>query len=197
VHYAVEPTGMPEDATVPYSIDKARSTCMVRAFATGLLASFGHNPTISVPDLEGDILLNPKAIEQSSLLLTIHAAAMMVTGDMSEKDSREINRRMQEEVLNSNSFPDIFFESSRATVSKTSEGQYWLALNGEFTLRGVKRNQSIPAWVSLADDTLRAAGEFTILMSDYDIPPVSAIGGAVKLKDELKISFSISARKKA
>ena len=31
--------------------------------------------------------------------------------------------------------------------------------------------------------------------SDYEIKPVSAAGGTVKLKDELKLSFDIVARK--
>jgi hypothetical protein len=44
---------------------------------------------------------------------------------------------------------------------------------------------------------LRAAGEFSVRQSDYEIRPVSALGGAVKLKDELKLSFDISARKQA
>jgi hypothetical protein len=49
--------------------------------------------------------------------------------------------------------------------------------------------------VSLPGDTLRATGEFSVLLSDYEIRPVSAVGGAVKLKDEIKLSFTISARK--
>ena len=196
MHSALDPAGIPEVATVRYSIEKSRSTFLVRAFATGLLASFGHNPTISVSDMDGEISFNPDAVEQSALRLVIHTAGMAVTGEMSDKDSKEINRRMHEDVLDSDSFPDIVFQSSRATVSKTGEGQYWLALTGDLTLRGVTRSQSVPVWVALTGDTLRAAGDFSILLSDYEIPPVSAIGGAVKLKDELKLSFSISAVKK-
>jgi hypothetical protein len=36
-----------------------------------------------------------------------------------------------------------------------------------------------------------------VRQSDYEIRPVSAVGGAVKLKDELKLSFDITARKQA
>ena len=44
-------------------------------------------------------------------------------------------------------------------------------------------------------ETLRAAGEFSIRQSDYEIRPVSAAGGTVKLKDELKLALDIMARK--
>jgi hypothetical protein len=46
-------------------------------------------------------------------------------------------------------------------------------------------------------DMLRATGEVSIRQSDYGIEPVSAAGGTIKLKDELKLSFDISARKQA
>ncbi len=72
-----------------------------------------------------------------------------------------------------------------------------MALNGELTLHGAKRNQPVSARVSVNGDTLRAAGDFSVRQSDYEIRPVSAAGGNVKLKDELKFSFDISARKQA
>jgi polyisoprenoid-binding protein YceI len=195
VHYAIEPTVAPEASTVHYIIDPKGSTFTVRAFAAGLLSALGHNPTIAAPDLEGEILLNPDAMEQSSFRMVVRAPSLTVTDDVSEKDREEINRRMHEEVLESDSFPDIVYESSRVSASKTGEGQYWLALNGELTLRGVKRAQPVSARLSIDGNTLRAMGDFAVRQSDYEIRPVSALGGAVRLKDELKLSFNISARR--
>ena len=42
---------------------------------------------------------------------------------------------------------------------------------------------------------MRASGEFSILQSAFGIAPVSVAGGALKLKDELKLSFDMVARK--
>jgi polyisoprenoid-binding protein YceI len=197
VHYALELTNTPEAATVRYLIETKVGSFVVRAFATGLLSVFGHNPTIAIPDFEGEILLNPEAVEQSSLRLAIHAASLNDTDDISEKDRNEINRAMHQEVLESDSYPDIVYECSSLTASKTGEGQYWVALNGELTLHGVTRTQPVSARVSLNADKLRAAGDFSVRQSDYEIRPVSAVGGTIKLKDELKLSFDISARKQA
>jgi hypothetical protein len=69
-------------------------------------------------------------------------------------------------------------------------------LNGELTLHGVTRSQPVPARVTLAEDSLRAFGTFSLLQTDYDLKLVTIAGGALKVKDELKFSFNILARKK-
>jgi polyisoprenoid-binding protein YceI len=186
--------GIPQTA-VRYLIDGRNSTFTVRAFATGLLSPLGHNPTIAIPDLEGEIVFNREAMEQSSLRIVIHAASLTVTDDIREKDREEINRAMQQEVLESDSYPDVVYECSRLTASKVGEGQYWGTLNGELTLHGVKRSQPVPVRISVNGDLLRATGDFSVRQSDYEIRPVSAAGGTIKLKDELKLSFDISAHK--
>lgn len=197
MHYAVEPTIRPEDATVRYIIDTRGSTFTVRAFATGLLSSFGHNPTIAIPDFDGEISVNPDVVEKSFLRLTIQSASLNVTDDISEKDREEINRRMHQEVLEADAFPQIVYQCSRVSASKVGESQYWMALSGELTLRGVTRSQPVSARVSVNGGMLRAAGEFSVRQSDYEIQPVSAAAGTIRLKDELKLTFDISARKQA
>jgi polyisoprenoid-binding protein YceI len=197
VHYAIEPRGVPEEATIRYDIETKGSRFTVRAFATGLLSSLGHNPTISIPGIEGEIALNPDAIEQSSLRMTVQASSLTVTDDISAKDREEINRRIHDEVLESNSFPEIEYRSARVSANKTAEGQYWAAITGELMMHGIQRTQPVSARLSINGSTFRATGDFTIRQSDYEIRPVTALGGAVKLKDELKFSFDITARKHA
>ncbi|HUD68138.1 MAG TPA: YceI family protein [Candidatus Sulfotelmatobacter sp.] len=197
MHYAIDPKGTPEDATVRYDVDSKGSTFIVRAFTTGLLAAFGHNPTIAIPGIEGEIVLNPDAIDGSSLRMVVDASSLAATDDISAKDRDEINRRMHAEVLESDSFPQIVYETSRVSASKTAEGQYWAAITGELAMHGVTKTQPISARLSVNGTALRATGEFSVRQSDYEIRPVSAVGGTVRLKDELKLSFDITARKQA
>ena len=119
----VNPIVKPEDATVRYSIETKGSTLTVRAFATGLLSTFAHSPTIAIPDFKGEVFLNPDALEKSSLRLEIDPASLIVTNDISEKDRQEINRRMHAEVLETDSFPEIVYECSRVSAGKIGEGQ--------------------------------------------------------------------------
>jgi polyisoprenoid-binding protein YceI len=189
------PTVEIPQTAVRYLIDGKKSRFTVRAFATGMLSALGHSPTIAIPDFEGEVLFKPEAVEQSSLRLVIHSGSLVVTDDIREKDRVEINRTMHEEVLESDSFPDIVYESSSLSESKTGEGQYSGTMNGELTLHGVKRSQPVSTRISVNGDVLRATGDFSVRQSDYDIRPVSAVGGTIKLKDELRLSFDISARK--
>ena len=118
--------------------------------------------------------------------------------DISDKDREEINRRMHSEVLETNGFEEVVYECHRlSTVQKTGEGQYAATLDGELILHGVQRNHAITARINVKDDSLRAAGDFTVRLSDYEIKPVSAAGGTIKLKDDLKLSFDIIARGRA
>jgi polyisoprenoid-binding protein YceI len=68
-------------------------------------------------------------------------------------------------------------------------------LQGNLTLHGVTNGLRIPVRIAVTGDMLRAFGEFSLRQSDYNIKLVSAIGGGLKVKDEVKFSFDIVARK--
>jgi hypothetical protein len=51
--------------------------------------------------------------------------------------------------------------------------------------------------VVVSEGRLRASGEFALRQTDYGIELVSAAGGTIKLKDELKFSFDIVANREA
>jgi polyisoprenoid-binding protein YceI len=97
-------------------------------------------------------------------------------------------------VLLSDRYPDIVYEAMRITGSGNGE-RYWVTANGELTLRGVTRNVLVTARVLLTGASLRASGEFALRQSDFGISPVTAAGGTIRLKDELKCTFDVVARK--
>lgn len=179
-----------------YSIDSGISRFTVRAFASGMFSAFGHNPTLAIRDFDGEASFSPDAPDEARLVLKIKTASLAVTDNMSDKDRRELERTMNEEVLESARYPEIVFESTKVSASKAGDGQFFVNLIGTLTLHGVSNNQAVAAQISLTGDLLRAHGDFTILQSAYGIKPVSVAGGALKVKDELKCSFDIVARKK-
>lgn len=64
----VEPT---ETGMDRYVIDGRSSRFTVHAFATGLLAAMGHNPTIGIRDFSGAITFNPEKLEAGSLKIIV------------------------------------------------------------------------------------------------------------------------------
>jgi polyisoprenoid-binding protein YceI len=186
----------PETAIDHYVIDGRSSRFTISATATGLLAKMGHNPTIAVRDFKGAVNFDPEKLEAGSLHLVVKTSSLGVQDDISDKDRREIERLMNEQVLETAKFPEIVFDAPSISVSKISDMIYSAKLNGELTLHGVTRKVTgIAARVALLGSMLRASGDFSLNQTDYNIKLISVAGGALKLKDELKFSFEVVARK--
>jgi polyisoprenoid-binding protein YceI len=185
---------MPEQTAIAdYVIEAGLSRFTVRAFAGGLLSGLGHNPVVAISDFAGEAHWDPGEPKQAALHLRIHAASLSVQNDISDKDRREMERIMREEVLETNKYPGIVFDSTSAAASANGR----VEIDGNLTLHGVTRRERLPAQLAVTGDMLRAFGDFTIRQSDYRIKLASVAGGALKLKDELKFTFDIVGRKKS
>ena len=180
-----------------YAINSVISRFTVKVTATGLLSAFGHSPTIQIRDLKGEILFNSQAVEQSSLHLVVRADSLSVADNITDKDRREIESQMREQVLETSKYAEIAYDSHSVSAQNPANGQIDVVLTGNLTLHGVTRLQKIPARITVNGDLLRAFGEFSLRQSDYNINPVSAVGGGLKVKDEVTFNFDIAARKQS
>jgi polyisoprenoid-binding protein YceI len=182
------------DAVVRYTLDDKRSRFTAHAFAGGMLSALGHSPTIAIREFSGEVECLPGSLDMATLRLSIAAASFRVADDVSDKDRNEMERAMREEVLETDRFPKVIYESTSVSSVRIFEGQYRVNIMGKLSLHGVKRDCPVTAQLILSDDFLRASGEFTLLQTDYRIKPYSAVGGAIKLKDQLKFSFDLVGR---
>ncbi len=96
--------------------------------------------------------------------------------------------------LETDRFAEIIYECSRVSASGSGD-RYWVALNGELTLHGVTQAVPVSARVVINGDSVRATGDFSVKQSDFEIPPVTAAAGTIRIKDEVKCTFDIVARK--
>jgi polyisoprenoid-binding protein YceI len=188
--------GVATETTVHYVLDIRGSQFTVQVVSGGLLSAFGHNPTIVIRDFSGDGEVNPDDPEKSSLKVTVKAESLEVKDDISDKDRREIERTMRQDILEVSEYPEIIYECSNIAATKVSERQYSVTLNGDLTMHGTTHSLAIPARVAFDGDVLRSFGNFSLLQTDYGLRLASVAGGALKVKDELKFSFNMLARKK-
>jgi polyisoprenoid-binding protein YceI len=184
---------MNEASVVRYRIDAGRSRFTVQGLAEGMLSMFGHNPVIAICGFGGDVRCVPETLESASLLMLVQADSLAVVNKVSDKDRREMERGMREDVLEIARYPEVVFMSTKVAANRMAEGRYQIRIDGNLSLHGVTREQQINAQVSVNGSSLRAQGEFPLRQTDYHIKPVSAVGGTLKMKDELKLSFDISA----
>src|SRR5579863_2804801 len=184
-----------KSALLHYVIDARASRFTVQAFASGILSAMGHNPKIGVRTFSGDVDFDAE-IPEGGLRLSIQAASLSVLDDISDKDRREIERMMKEQVLEVSKYPEILYIDTAASIKPMENSLYSAALNGKLTLHGVTRGQPVSVRIAVYGDMLRVSGDFTMRQTDFDIKPVSVAGGALKVKDELKFSFEMVARKR-
>jgi polyisoprenoid-binding protein YceI len=186
-------TVAPRAAVARYRIDAGQSRFTVRAFAGGLFSAFAHDHTIAIRDFTGEAQFTYGTVEPASLSITIKANSLAVTDKVSQSDRQKIEATMREEVLETASYPEIVFKSTKVEATKTGEGQFQAKVWGELTLHGVTRNIMINTQLGFGDNSLRARGEFSLRQTAYNIKPVSIAGGTIKVKDEVKFSFDIAA----
>src|SRR5271170_7506803 len=158
-----------ETTTDRYVIDGRSSRFAVRATATGMLAAMGHNPNINIRDFSGEMSFDPEKLEAGPFRLVVKASSLGVQDDISDKDRREIERLMKEEVLETAKFQEIIYDAPGISVAKMSDMLYFATLNGDVTMHGVTRKQPIAARVAVLGSMLRASGDFTLNQTDYNI----------------------------
>jgi polyisoprenoid-binding protein YceI len=179
-----------------YRLVSSESRFTVQAFAEGLFSAFGHDPVIVIHDFAGEVRFVPGTYADASLQLMIDPNSCEVSNDVKEKDRIEIERTMRAEVLETSKYPEISFRSNSIAVNRLAEGRCGVRIIGDLSLHGTtQKNLWISAEASLRPDSLRATGNFSLKQTDFGIKPYSAAGGTIKLKNELKFTFEIAARK--
>ena len=168
------------DALPAKEIDTQKSTMTVRVFKSGLFSAFGHDHEISAPIQQGTVSETDRSVE-----LVVDARQMRVMDkDVSEKDRAEIQETMLgPKVLDTAQFPEIRFHST--SVERAGEGRW--TVHGDLTLHG----QTRPAKVEVEGEGGHYQGTAELKQTDFGIEPVSGGGGAVKVKDEVRVEFEI------
>lgn len=178
-----------------YVVEPGRSRLTVQAFAGGVLSAFGHNPVLSLRDIEGEIRFDPDSAADVSVSFRVRPATLEVTGDVKASDRRDIEKAAREDVLETNKFPEIAFAGSQAAIRQTGDGFFRIDVTGDLQLHGTSQKQTVPAQISLVGDQLRAFGDLMLRQTPFGIRLYSAVGGTLKVKDEVKLAFEIVARR--
>ena len=162
-------------------IDVEHSTLTVLVYKSGLLSAFADNHVISAPIASASISEEtPLSID-----VTVRSADLRVTDSSLAPERRaEVQARMLgSEVLDVAKFPEIAFASTTIESAGTDRWQ----VTGRLTIHGQMRLIRFSA--ARMDGTYR--GDVVIKQRDFGIEPIKVAGGAVKVKDELKVQFEI------
>jgi polyisoprenoid-binding protein YceI len=154
-------------------------------FKAGLFSAFGHEHEIRAPISQGTIMEG----DAPSVELTVSTYQLrLMDTDLSPKDYAEVQRTMLgPKVLDSDKYPEIRFRSTY--VQKLATGTW--KIRGNLTLHG----QTRPGEVEVSSDQGRYRGATTLGQKNFGITPVTAGGGTIKVKNEVRVSFDVSPRR--
>jgi polyisoprenoid-binding protein YceI len=183
---------------IPYTIDSQQSKIEIQVAKDGFLKAFGHDHLVSATRYSGEIQFDSDKMENSLVTFALDTASLKVIDPgESEKDRAEVQETMLgKDVLDAAQYPQIKFASSTLKSKPGNGGAFDLQVEGTLTLHGTSKPITVPVRLQVEPDgKLTADAEVSLLQSDFGIMPYKAVGGTVKVKDKLKLSFHIVARK--
>ncbi len=136
----------------------------------GTLNVDGDNPAASSAELS----IDPRSIEI--------VEAVGGVKSLSDKDRRDIDKNINEKVLETGRFPELKFASTSVSGSAPS-----FNAAGNMTIKGTTR----PVNVALDVDGTTVTARTSISQKDFGIKPFSAMMGAIKLRDDVDFELTV------
>lgn len=182
--------------TATFRVAPAESSVLIHVGAAGMFGFLGHEHEIAAPAMSGVIEVSRTELARSTVAVEFQASALRVTGRSEPAaDVPDVQRTMQgEQVLDVEHHPSISFRSREIVVKEEPAGRMSVIVRGDLTLRGLTRPVDVTGTVVLVGDTLTMKGTARFRQTDFDLRPVAAAGGTVRVKDQLDVEMVIVAR---
>jgi polyisoprenoid-binding protein YceI len=176
--------------TGTYTIGPDHGTLLIRTTREGAAARVGHDLTLEAARWSATVVVDAEEPARSSVTATVDAASLEVREahggaiPLTDKQRGEVGANIRNKVLNSSSYPEIFFRST-LIASDANE----TTVSGDLSIAGRSR----PAQLRLTSspDADRVTGTATVVQSHHGIKPYSAMLGALKVRDVVEIEVDV------
>jgi polyisoprenoid-binding protein YceI len=96
-------------------------------------------------------------------------------------------------VIKADDFPKISFKLTSAVITPVSKGKFTVKGTGTLTIAGVAKTVTLLANGTVkADENIACTGTQKLKLTDYSIQPPSFMLGAMKVGDELSITYTLN-----
>lgn len=170
------------DAQSIRSIDVQHSTMTVYVYKQGLFSFLADNHVIDAPIAHGTY-----DSARRSVSIVVDAAAIRVVDPHLSADKRsKVQANMSgPQVLDVAKYPSIVFDSTQ--IAGDDNGR--LTVSGNLQLHGQTHPVTFDAQ---SDGAGHFTGTATVRQSAFGITPIKIAGGAVSVKDDVRIDFAIT-----
>lgn len=193
----------PAPGSVRYRIDGAHSEVLIWVMSDGPMAQLGHNHVIEVAGLNGELWLAAEP-QRSVFTLEFPVAALRLDEPqrreqqgsgyeetLSEEDIAGTRTHMLDTpMLDGAEYPLIQLYSE--SISRADSG--WIA-HTVIRVRAYNARVDIPVQMESLADQVHLSGEFTVTHAALGLVPHSALLGALRVAEPLRIRFHIIARR--
>lgn len=180
--------------TPVYRFDPARSLIAVKVYSSGPFARMGHDHLVAARNIDGfaapaegradfQFRLDEMSVDETALR---HGAGMAKAVPPEAVEGTREN--MLGRVLQAASYPLVRLSAASIPGSK---GMVRLSI----VLHGVARTVDVPTAVTMDQESLDAAGRFTLKQTDFGIAPMSIFGGGLVVRDAIDLEFRLHARR--
>jgi len=176
-----------------YPIDSAASLITVVVRRGGPMARFGHDHVVAARALTGFAAPDAGRTDVQFRLdqMSVDEAALRSeAGFDTQPDADAIagtRTNMLTRVLEAERYPMVLLHAERSAPASD-------AMRLSITLHGVTRTMEVPVRFDNGAGSVAASGSLALLQSDFGITPMSVLGGAIKVEDQLELRFHIVAR---
>jgi polyisoprenoid-binding protein YceI len=184
-----------------YRVVPAESEVRLLVYRSGNLAKLGHNHVITSHDLNGTIVI-PDDPTQAHFEIVMPVALLAV--DAADQRAQEgadfatqVSDSAREGTHKNMMKPEVLDGEHYPTVTVTAVGivraddDYEVSF--QVDLRGAQHILTAPVHLVIGAQELTATGELSFKQSDLGITPFTALGGAIAVKDEMRVKFDIHA----
>jgi polyisoprenoid-binding protein YceI len=151
-------------------------------------AKLAHDLILSPAKWSGTLNVDGDNPAASSASLTIDATSIEIleavggVKSLSDKDRRDIDKNINEKVLETGKYRELTFESTSVSGSAPN-----FNVAGDMTIRGATR----PVNVALNVNGTQVTGRTSISQKDFGIKPYSGMMGAIKLRDDVDFELTV------
>lgn len=178
-----------------YKIDGQQSLITITVRRGGALARLGHDHVVASRSLEGFVAPDVGRADFHFRLdqLTVDEPALRAAAGLDTQPSTDAiagtRANMLKRVLEADRYPVVMLHAERAGGAGGAD-----TLRLTVTLHGVARSFDVPTNIERDKNALTASGELRMLQSAFGITPMSVMGGAMTVQDQMELKFRIVAR---
>lgn len=180
-----------------YRIQPEASLVLIAARRDGKMAHLGHDHAIVSKDLQGFVeIASDAAASRAEIAMPLmnlivdeleYRQRLALDTQISDSDRAGTYSNMRK-VLEAEQFPWLTVAARFASADATPP-----EISASITLHGVTLEFLVPVQLDVTAERLTVSGQLTIKQSDFGLTPFSAVGGLLRVADELQVDFTLVA----